>query len=100
MIVNDLHVVSISVLPVRADPSLIVDPNTVLAVPEDGTAWLDAGQGGITRSLPSSEARESSKDISGLSSHRLPVDFRKPHALSVGKSWFAFLTMFRYGLLE
>jgi len=33
MIVNDFHVVSISVLPMKADPPLIVDPNAVLAVP-------------------------------------------------------------------
>jgi hypothetical protein len=33
MIVNDFHVVSISVLPIKADPPLIVDPNAVLAVP-------------------------------------------------------------------
>jgi hypothetical protein len=33
MIVNDFNVVSISVLPMKADPPLIVDPNAVLAVP-------------------------------------------------------------------
>jgi hypothetical protein len=32
MIVNDFHVVGISVLPMKADPPLIVDPNAVLAV--------------------------------------------------------------------
>jgi len=32
MIVNDFHVVSISVLPAKADPPLIVDPDAVLAV--------------------------------------------------------------------
>jgi hypothetical protein len=33
MIVNDFHLVSISVLRIKADPPLIVDPNAVLAVP-------------------------------------------------------------------
>jgi hypothetical protein len=33
MIVNDFHVVSISVHPMKADPPLIVDPDAVLAVP-------------------------------------------------------------------
>jgi hypothetical protein len=33
MIVNNLHIVSISVLPNEADPHLIIDPNAVLAVP-------------------------------------------------------------------
>jgi hypothetical protein len=33
MIVNNFHVVSISVVPMKADSPLIVDPNAVLAVP-------------------------------------------------------------------
>jgi hypothetical protein len=33
MIVNNFHVVSISVVPMKADSPLIVDPNAVLTVP-------------------------------------------------------------------
>jgi len=51
MIVNNLHIVSISVLPNKADPHLIVDPNAVLAVPATVKLLQPvSGEGQITQS--------------------------------------------------
>ena len=80
MVVNDLDLVRITVLPPKADPPLVVDPDTVLSDPialellepvaRRDTQVIEGLSGVHGSQLPQHDASEGG----GISADRLPVE--------------------------